>query len=220
MINRFQPAYFEYGTEASELLLNDPAGFADFVVFASAVYTNLSSSFPNLKIMTSIALKSPGSAEMNNIVANYGPLMPYTDVLGISVYPYAFYNHTDRGNPAKLPQNWLSQASVIAGNKPMAISETGWIAENLVISNFQYSEQSDQAKQNAYAAKMLQEADNLNMVFVIWWCITDFDTLWNNELGQDPVAKIWKDIGLFDENQNPRSMVQTWDLWLNSRYQP
>ncbi len=220
MINRFQPDYFEYGTEPSELLLNDPAGFADFVIFAEAVYNNLSTTFPNLTLITSVALKSPGSSEMLNIISNYDQLMPYTDVLGISVYPYAFFNHQDRGNPANLPSNWLSQAAAIAGNKPMAISESGWIAENLDIPAFQYSEQSDQAKQNAYAAKLLQEANDMNMKFVIWWTITDFDTLWNNELGQDPVAKIWKDIGLYDENQNPRSMVQTWDLWLNSRYQP
>jgi len=32
------------------------------------------------------------------------------------------------------------------------------------------------------------------------------------------VAKIWKDIGLYDENQNMRAALQTWDGWLNRQY--
>lgn len=214
MIDRFQPTHLDYATEVSELILNDPAGYADFVIFAEAVYTSLSNSYPNLKIMTSIAVKSPASNEMQLIEANFSQLMPYTDVLGISVYPYAFFNHADRGDPSNIPVDWLSQIKVIAGNKPLAITETGWIAEDLDIPAFQYSEQSSQTKQDNYAIKMLQEADDMDMEFVIWWTTTDFDTLWNNELNQDPVAKIWKDIGLFDENQNTRAALQTWDSWL------
>ncbi len=219
MINRFQPTHFDYATEVSELILNNPTGYAEFVVFAEAVYTSLSSSYPNLKFVTSVALKSPSSSEMQLIEASYGQIMPYTDVLGISVYPYVFFNHSDRGNPNNMPTNWLSQVSNIAGNKPLAITETGWIAEDLDIPTFQYSEQSSQTKQDNYAIKMLQEADDMDMEFVIWWTTTDYDTLWNNELAQDPVAKIWKDIGLFDENQNTRAALQTWDSWLQKPLQ-
>jgi len=214
MIDRFQPTYFDYATEISELILNNPSGYSDFIIFAQAVHSSLSSLYPNLKLMTSVALKSPNSNEMQLIEASYGQIMPYTDVLGVSVYPYAFFNHSDRGDPTNMPSNWLSQITSIAGNKPLAITETGWIAEDLEIIDFQYSEQSDQTKQNAYATKMLQAAVDLDMEFVIWWTTTDFDTLWNNELAQDPIAKIWKDIGLYDENQNMRSALQTWDEWL------
>lgn len=214
MINRFDPEYFEYGTEVSELILNDPAGYLEFLVFAEAVHTSLSTLYPDLKLVTSVALKSPGSSEMQLIEASYSELMEYTDVLGISVYPYAFFNHNDKGDPANLPIDWLSQAEAIAGNKPMAISETGWIAENLVIDDFQFSEESDPTKQNAYLQNLLDRSQTMDMEFVIWWTATDFDTLWENELAQDPIAKIWKDIGLYDQNQSPRMALQTWDEWL------
>ncbi len=219
MINRFQPTYFEYGTEASELILNNPIGYAEFVIFSQAVHSTLSTLYPNLKLMTSVAIKSPSSSEMQLIEAAYSELMPYTDVLGISVYPYVFFNHNDRGDPDNMPVDWLSQINNIAGAKPLAISETGWIAEDLEITEFQYAETSDETKQAAYSTQLLQAAEDMNMEFVIWWTISDFDTLWNNELAQDPVAKIWKDIGLYDENQSPRPALQVWDSWLQRNYE-
>jgi len=215
MIDRFQPIYFEYGTEASELILNDIDGYNDYLLFAEAVYEALKTRYPNLQLMTSVALKTPGNARMVQINDRYDDLMPYTDVLGISVYPYVFFDHADRGNPTNLPENWLTQILAIAGNKPVAISETGWIGEDLAIPEYQYSEQSDPSKQNEYVANLLLQAENVNAEFVIWWTVTDFDALWNNTLNQDPLAKIWKDIGLYDENQMPRAGLNTWDEWLN-----
>ena len=214
MINRFQPTHFEYGTEASELIINDPVGFAEYMIFAQAVYSSLSALYPDLKLMTSVALKTPGSDHMRLIEASYSELLPYTDVIGISVYPYAFFSHADKGDPANLPSDWLTQINNLSTTKPFAISETGWIAENLDIPEFSYSEQSDSAKQRAYVNELMSASDDLNMEFVIWWTTTDFDTLWNNELSQDPLAKIWKDIGFYDENQNPREALQLWDSWL------
>ena len=219
MINRFEPRYFEYGTEASELLLNDAAAFTDYLIFAEAVYGSLKSTYPNLTLIISIALKSPGSDEMQTIQTNIGSLLAFSDVVGISVYPYAFFNHADKGDPANLPLYWLDQINDFSGDKPLAISETGWIAEDLDIAAFTFSESSSAAKQNAYLDELLIAANDKQMEFVIWWSVTDFDTLWNVELAQDPVAKIWKDIGLYDENQLPRSALQTWDSWYDKTRQ-
>jgi hypothetical protein len=215
MIDRFQPLFFEYGTEVSELILNDPAGYADWVDFAQAVYNELKMRYPTLRLMTSVALKSPGSSEMQQIAANYNQVLVYTDIVGISTYPYVFYDHADRGDPANLPSNWLTQITGFSEGKPLAISETGWIAEDLDIPDFHYSESSNQTKQASFAQIMLETAEDLDMEFVIWWTVADFDTLWNNELSQDSLAKIWKDIGLYDENQDARLALQTWDNWLD-----
>lgn len=218
MIQRFQPDYFEYGTEVSELILNDPAAYNDYLVFAEQVYTTLKSRFPSLKLVTSVALKSPSSLAMTQIAADYPALLPYTDVVGISTYPYVFYDHNDRGNPDNLPANWLSQIVSIIGDKPLAISETGWIGESLTIEEFQYAETSNPSFQNRFCEILMTEAETLNAEFVIWWTVADFDTLWNAELAQSPLAKIWKDIGLFDENQQARPALSTWQTWLNRNH--
>ncbi len=98
----------------------------------------------------------------------------------------------------------MSQITQFSQNKLLAISETGWIGEDLEIDDFQYSESSDSSKQAAYTEMLLQAVEDLDMQCVIWWTVTDFDNLWLSQLAQDPIAKIWKDIGFYDENQASR----------------
>jgi len=214
LIARFDPLYFNYGTEISELMLNDPAAFDDYVVFAEAVYTGIKAQYPNLPIMISIAFKSPGSTEMATIATGFDRIRDYVDVVGISVYPYVFYSHAGKGDPDNMPDDWLNQVQSLAQGKPVAITETGWIAEDLIIPSFGVNVPSSEAFQQVYASRLLSEADALNAEFVIWWTVVDFDALWNGVLLQDPVASIWRDIGLYDENLRARPALDDWQSWL------
>ncbi|NOX69131.1 MAG: hypothetical protein GXP15_08085 [Gammaproteobacteria bacterium] len=214
LIARFDPVYFNYGTEISELMLNDPAAFDDYVVFAEVVYNGIKAQYPNLPVMISIAIKSPGSAEMATIATGFERILDYVDVVGVSVYPYIFYNHADKGDPDNMPDDWLSQVQSLAQGKPLAITETGWIAEDLIIPSFGVNVPSSEAFQQVYASRLLSEADALDAEFVIWWTVVDFDALWNGVLLQDPVASIWRDIGLYDENLRARPALDDWQSWL------
>lgn len=213
LIDRFRPAYFNYGTEASELILNDIARYNKFVVFAQQVSANIKAQYPELKLMVSVALKSPGSAEMNLIKANIGDLLPYIDVLGISVYPYIFFNHADKGNPGNLPVNWLTQVEDFAAGKPIAITETGWIAQDLVVSGLGVNVPGSEAYQRQYVAQLLQQCDQLSVEFVIWWSLIDYQALWEGVLAQDDLAAIWRDTGLYDEQVQQRSGLAEWQQY-------
>jgi len=214
LIARFGPRYFNYGTEISELMLNDPNAFDDYVVFAEAVYSGIKAQYPDLPVMISIAFKSPGSAEMATIATGFERIRDYVDIVGVSVYPYIFYNHADKGDPDNMPDDWLSQVQSLAQGKPVAITETGWIAEDLVIPSFAVNVPGSEVFQQIYASRLLSEADTLNAEFVIWWTVVDFDALWNGVLLQDPVASIWRDIGLYDENLRARPALDEWQSWL------
>lgn len=211
MIDRFNPAYFNYAPEVSELILNDLNEFNRFVTFSENVYTNIKTAHPDLPLMVSVALKSPGSTDALAIEAKFSKISEFVDIVGISAYPYAFYEHSDKGNPENMPSDWISQISSIADNKPIAITETGWIAEDLTISNYGYAEQSDVNKQKNYVSEMLTSANDLSMEFVIWFSIVDYDALWNGALAQDDLSKLWKDTGLYDENLNPRPAFDVWN---------
>lgn len=215
MIERFDPAYFNYASEISELVLNDPDQFDDFVTFAQGVAANIRDDHPDLPLLVSVALKSPGSDEAGEIVAEFDRLLPYIDIVGISVYPYAFFGHASAGNPASLPDNWLSQIEALAGTKPVAITETGWIAEDLDIAGFGLSVDGSPARQSAYVETLLAEAEALEAEFIIWFSVVDYDTLWEDDLGMDDVAKIWKDTGLYDESLTARPALNAWDAALN-----
>jgi len=214
LIARFDPLYFNYGTEISELMLNDPAAFDDYLTFAETVYNGIKAQHPNLPLMVSIAYKSPGSTEMDTIATGFDRIRDYVDIVGVSTYPYIFFNHADKGDPGNLPTDWLSQVTTLAQGKPVAITETGWAAEDLVIPSFGVNIPSTEAFQRAYASQLLAEADTLDAEFIIWWTVVDFDALWNGALAQDPLASIWRDIGLYDESLVARPALNEWQAWL------
>ncbi len=214
MITRFQPTYFNIGIEASELLVNDLTRFNRYVTFATEVANGLRADFPNLRLMISVALKSPGSVRAQTIEANIGPLIDLVDVVGISVYPYVFFDHADKGDPQNLPANWFSQIQNIANGKPIAVAETAWVAERLEIPVFGVDVTANAQNQADYMVELFAEAEALDAEFVVWWALVDFDALWNSALSQDPLARIWRDTGLFDESLNPRPALDTWQQQL------
>lgn len=210
LIRRFSPDYFNLGIEVSELALNDSAAYDELVRFTAAVSGSLSAQFPNVQLMASVALKHPGSSAAATIRTELPRLIQHVDVVGISVYPYVFFDHPDRGDPANLPTDWLSQVTQLAGGRPVAIAETGWPAETLTIPSFGVDIASDSAKQNAYLNALFNAADALDAVFIVWFSLVDYDALWNGALQRDPVAQIWRDTGLYDENLNTRPALDTW----------
>ncbi len=215
LINRFNPTYFNYGTEASELIINDLLQYNKFKIFAKEVYTNIKSQYPDLKLLISIALKSPASSEMALIKSNLTELLPYIDVLGISVYPYIFYSHADKGNPDNLPTDWLNQVTQLAQGKPVAITETGWIAEDLVINTFSINIPGNETYQRNYVTRLLDESNQLSAEFVIWWSLIDFQALWEGVLLRDDLAAIWRDTGLYNEQVQARSGLTDWQQYLD-----
>ena len=214
-IDRFNPAYFNLALEVSELALNDAARFDKFVVFVQEVSASLRLEYPNLKLMLSVALKSPNSDDATIINTQVSRIVDYVDVIGVSIYPYAFFEHVDKGDPANLPSNWLSQIETLSAGKPLAITETGWIAEQLSIPNFSVDVEASESDQESYLQMLFKEAKNLDLQFIIWFSIVDYDALWNSILGQDDVARIWRDAGLYDENLNPRAALGTWQQQLD-----
>jgi len=210
LIQRFDPDTFNLGIEASELAVNDLAAFDDLVDFTAAVSAELRTRFPNLQLMISVALKDPGSVNAALLRTELPRLIQHIDIVGVSVYPYVFFDHPDRGDPANLPTNWLSQVVDLADGKPIAIAETGWPAEDLTIPTFSVDFPSTPAFQDAYVSTLFTAAEALDAEFIVWFFLVDYDDLWNGALAQDPVARIWRDTGLFDENLNPRPALDTW----------
>jgi hypothetical protein len=210
LITRFDPIYFNYAPEISDLMISSPAEFNKFKVFSQAVYNALKSTFPNLKLMVSIALKTPGGSEMLTATNGFDEIKNYADIVGISTYGYAFYSHGNKGDPLNLPSNWLSQITSIAPLKEYAIVETGWVAEDLSIPTASLNIFSNETKQDNYLKVMFEEANKINAKTILWFSSYDYDTLWANTLGSDDISKLWKDSGLIDENFVERKSVQTW----------
>lgn len=112
------PVHSDYGTEIRDLMINNSTAYQDFYThFAPAVYLALKATYPELDLMVSIALKSPGGPEMDTVKTGFTHIADYADVVGISTYGYAFYGHDDAGDPNSLPTDWLTQIEDIAPGK-------------------------------------------------------------------------------------------------------
>lgn len=214
------PTYFNYATEISELMLNSPERYKRFPIFARGVYESLKKSYPSMRIAVSIALKSPGSAEMLKVKEGFARISSYVDLVGVSSYAYAFYDHPGRENPANLPPDWLSQIKEIAPGQSYAVTETGWIAQELTIPDYSLKLKSNESYQNSYLKRLFKESsENLNCEFIIWYCSYDFDKLWRDHLGSDSLAAIWRDSGLIDEKLKERPALATWRAWMKLKRQ-
>lgn len=215
LIDRFDPDWFNYGIEITELAVSGTEAEVDaLVTFAARVHAALRAAHPDLPIFISGGLKSPGSSDWLAVEALWKRLLPYSDYVGVSAYPYIFFDHAAKGDPDNLPAAWLTQASDLAPAKPLAIAETGWIAETLDIPQYGVTVSATPADQSAYVERLLEELEALEAELVIWFFPIDFDVLWSETLAGDPIARIWRDTGLWDEALTPRPALAEWQDWL------
>ena len=220
LIARFQPDYFNYGIEYSDLYFKSPEKWDGFFEFLVQVYSRLKTAHPDLMIGLSPIIPRPDSMDAVLTDGIIEASIPYTDFFGASLYPYAFWAMPDDADPADLASDWFHQLKTMARGKPLAVAEAGWTAEPLVIDSYGLNVHSTPEFQAAYVDKLLQEAASTDCLFVIWWALIDFDDMW--AVMTDPnmrdLAAIWRDIGLFDGTVTPRIGLQHWDSWLNKTY--
>jgi hypothetical protein len=216
LIDEFEPDYFNFGTEATDLALASTEKFDDFIEFWGYTYTVLKSEYPDLKLMVSAALKSPDTTEMQTVGTIMNLMEDYVDMYGISTYPYAFYNHEDRGNPDTLPADWLTKVLQYTA-APLAITETSWPAENINIQNdFDLQVTSTPEDQYKYIRELFEEVNRINAAFVIWFTAADYD-----RLGQtSDLSKIWEDTGILDQNLVARPAYTEWNRLQQQPFTP
>lgn len=212
LIKHFNPSYFAYGIEVNLLAYNNPEAYAKFITMAKQVYPALKKAYPDLPIFLSFYMEPP--ERLKETRKHITPLLNYTDIFAISTYPYMVRD----GDPQRfdeIPKDWFEQVRSIAPGKPFAIAETGYIAEDL--SAFFKTFTGTVKEQQQYVEWMLSEANRLDAQFVVWFVITDYDDLWTVlkwVVLFNPLAKAWKDTGLYDGNLKPRPSLNSWDQWL------
>ncbi|MBC87410.1 MAG: hypothetical protein CL677_09565 [Bdellovibrionaceae bacterium] len=214
IIDRLNPTYVNYAVEVNEYYGNTTtdAEKEALIDFLSTVYSLLKSRHPNVYFMTSFTLSTPGSDKMIEAAELYTLIGNYMDLFGISVYPYAFFEHEDKGDPANLPQDWLYQVTEIAPGQSYFVAETGFIAEDLSIPAYSLSVESDEEKQADYVQELMQQSERLSMYGVVWFAPIDFDDLWDSSLGDD-LSLIWRDTGLYDGDLVEREAFGVWRYW-------
>jgi hypothetical protein len=213
LVDSFHPNYVNFGVESNNALFN-PSEFTKYKYFLSQVYSRLKIKYPNIPLFISFMVdESPEG------YANASQLIPYTDYIGLSAYPYVVVSSSVNGNtnPALFPSNFFDKFIALS-NKPLVFAETSYIAENLVIPSLNLNKQGNENWQNDYLQLVCTICNKHNAKFLIWFCSKDYDaasaTLQSQGLYQD-LFGLWQDTGLKNQNGRERLAYKTWLNWMS-----
>lgn len=213
MLETFYPNYFAYAIEANMFHSTNPERWDEFVTLAAAVYTNIKATYPDLPVFITIQadfFHQDPEAQKEAIIQ----ILPYTDFIAISTYPYIYGD-----SPDSLASDHFTAISNLSEDKPFAIAETAWPAEN-ISDPYPVTIEGSEAAQLAYVDRLIKEATDINAVFITWFFTRDFDEFWEAQLQDSPIAptiRLWKDTGLYDGEGNPRQALELWQDTLDKK---
>ncbi|NQW21175.1 MAG: hypothetical protein HQ477_10720 [Chloroflexi bacterium] len=206
IINGFNPDFFAYAIEANYLSTFNPSSWGSFVGMAAQVYGTLKEEYPELPLIITFNheefLRSPESQ-----TRAINDLLPYTDLLVVSTYPFFILNDADR-----VTTEYFDKIIELAPDKAFAISETGWPAQQIPDEGDLLVAGSEM-QQTTYVRTMLDVVDEKEALFMVWFFTRDFDELWDTTLSTHTAAgklRMFRDLGLFDGNGNPRPALEIW----------
>ena len=226
LIARFNPDYFMYVAEVDAGFFDiEDSRFQSLFRAIKQIYPTLKREFPGLPIVIEFMLEN--DEEMSKRAQVTQILLPYTDIYAVSTFPFIMTG----GNPADIPQNWFTRVRQIAPDKPFAVIETNFLAEDFyhptqgIPIPFRKKRLLIPARekwQADYIEFLLSEANKLQAEFVLYWGYRDLDQLQARLDGTGgPLdsnihgfASLSKDCGLINEKGRPRPSWSVWQRWL------
>ncbi len=214
LANQFNPDYLVISIEFNELRLRTPDQWTSYKNLINEVKSRIRQLHPEIKIAESISLHNLFEPEVSNPQTYIDDIMNHAnqnDFVAISFYPFL------KGLSSK-PQiqeafDFLYENTTL----PIAFVETAQLAENLVIPNLNVSIDGDENSQLAYLETLIENADDQDFEFIIWWAHRDFDALWETfPVEVKDLGQIWRDTGLLSETGAERPSFTLWsETFLN-----
>ena len=197
----YHPDYLALGVEINMLYERSPRQFDAFVSLYKEAYDVAKAASPRTKIFPTIQLE--------DLEGTFGTIHPphwevldafrgKMDALGISTYPFlAQLRSASDIRPdyySQLKQHWDGE---------VFIAETGY-ASAPVEGQVNVGTEEDQ---QAYLARILDEAERDGFSMVIWFAALD------PEFAQSGAASVFKDIGLRKSDGSNKLAWTTWEDW-------
>jgi len=207
-VELFQPDYLAIGIEVNEMLNSAPQLWPDFVELYKHVYAGIKKDHPDLPVFTTLTLHGlldENRKDAEDRRALVKEFLKINDIAGISFYSF-FGNKANAERPVEAFE-WLRK---FAGDKPVAICETGFPAEATDNGIWPQAPGTPE-KQKTYFQTLFDAAQKDEYRFIIVFLHRDYDMMWEGLKDTRPPWHIcWKDIGLFDGEGKSRP---AWELW-------
>lgn len=202
----YKPDYMALGVEMNLYYAQNQEDFENFKSLYTQAYAAVKAKSPQTQVTVTLQYEDlqgllpredPHFAEWQLVSA----FEPYTDFTAISTYPsFAF------PNAASIPDKYYSQLRAFT-DKPIAIAEMGY-ATTAGAGGLNSGTEEDQA---AFVERIMDEADALDMPFVVWFAI------WDPTYARDTAFGAFESIGLLrdDNSQKP-----AWEHWATNARRP
>jgi hypothetical protein len=128
----YQPKFLFLGNENDFYYAQDQADYANWIVAYNAAYDAVKAVSPSTLVGPVFSFEHvAGSGALNGWTTSYwGAVDAHdfsrVDIVGLTLYPWLNY-----ADPSQVPAAYLDPLFSHIGNKPVAITESGWPAENL-----------------------------------------------------------------------------------------
>ena len=214
IIDYIDPDYFAFGIEVNASFEKGSQSYEDFLLLAEATYSELKKSYPTLPVFMTFQDQAFNKSK-SEILEMTAELLEFSDIIAMSSYPFWLYDHPGQdADPSKLDRNWLDEFRALDSRKPFAISETAYIAEDLIIESLGINIKGRESWQEAYLKKLLTKCHELDAEFLIWFISRDYDALYDTFDNPGVILRVWKDTGLRDGVGNQRPSHHLWMKWL------
>lgn len=214
LVETFQPRFLNIGIEMNQLSLHDPQTWPDYAELYRHVYQGIKAEYPQIQVGMSFVLQT---LLLPRVAQQVMPELELGDYVGLSFYPYASEFGEVMGTPPlptgidqwRQPLAWVRALT----DKPLAITETGYLSEPLELVDYGLSFDGGEAEQAAYLRDLVQIANLDRYAFVIWFVAIDYDRLFASLADPPPWKKIWMHTGLLDSQLNPKPAWREWQAF-------
>ena len=202
----YKPDYLALGVEMNLYYQKSKDDFENFKTLYAEAYDVVKSASPGTQVTVTLQYE-----DLQGILPRedrhfadwqlLGAFEPKLDVAAISTYPsFAF------ANVQTMPENYYSQLRAFT-DRPIVIAEMGYASRpgDLGVNN------GTEAEQSAFVQRILDEAESLDMPFVVWFAI------WDPAYARDTEYGAFESIGLLraDDTEKP-----AWQHWAEAARRP
>jgi hypothetical protein len=167
-VNTYDLDYLGIGVEVNRVRdEHSPESFNEFVDLYKEIYDKVKIASPNTKVFTIFQLDyMRGASYLSGL--NLKPswdiidlFEPKLDLVGLTVYPFLNYSST-----SQIPINYFTEINSHT-NKPIIITESGWMSEDLVAHGVHLVDGSEE-EQVSFISSMLNSTHYLNLEVLMY----------------------------------------------------
>jgi len=183
-VTQYSPAIIFLGNESDFYYEADPLDYTRWVSAYEEFYAAIKQASPTTQVGPVFNYEHlSGSGGLNGWSTSYWEALEAhdlasVDVLGLTLYPFFGF-----AEPDQIPDDYLDPLLARIGNTPLAITETGWPAEDLVAGPLAWTPSAQ--NQVAYLDRLEGVLAGIDLELVNWLFLHPIDVTSTSPLGHE-----------------------------------